>query len=224
MDGLIARLDDLMNEGVFDMENVDFFAVDQAQSHKTSKKMTKTERIKQKHKKADPKAPLEGRAKTGDTQVASFLQSKLGPEIGECIFSSEPEKLSEEDFEYFVRARKHMFTKLAVVEFLVENNSENQVQKVQIKLGTPTLTQDEELESLRLKCTIPNQVIEAGETGSTFLVLEKSEKTLALDEIQAMLDFEVVILDEDSGEEVNRFAVEDLTEDTRTISSWSRSS
>lgn len=135
LDRMIARLDDMMTDGTFDMEEVDFFAEDEPQSKKQTKKMTKNERIMQKHKKTEQKANAQGNARTGDTKVAEFLQAKLGGEIGECIFTSEPEKLSEEDFEYFVRARKHMFRGLAVVEFLVENNSENQVQKVQIKLG-----------------------------------------------------------------------------------------
>lgn len=58
---------------------------------------------------------------------------------------------------------------------------------------------------MNLKCTIPNELVEAGETGSTFLVLEKGEKVLGLEEVQGALDFEVVIFDEDSGEEVNRW-------------------
>ena len=136
LDELIGQLDEWMDEGVFEMEDLPLFAEDKSKKKKTKKTLTKTERIQQKHDKKQPSARnISGNAKTGDEKVGVFLQKNLGNEIGDCIFTSEFEKLSEEDFEYFVKARKHTFKQLLVVEFLIENNSENQMQKVQIKLG-----------------------------------------------------------------------------------------
>ena len=196
LDDLIGQLDAMMNEGVYEMDNVNLFCMEKTRKTVKSGQMTKTERIQQKHKKKEVTSTKEEVSNTGDKKVEEFLKTKL-EDFGEILFTSPYQKLSEEDFEYFVKARKHVVKETVVVEFIIENNSENKIEKVQIKL-------DEELENLGLKCTIPNEAIEANESGSTFLVLEKGEKKLALDEIQGVLDFEVVILDEDTQEEVNR--------------------
>lgn len=136
LDGLIAQLDDMLDAGDCDLQALDFFAAGRGAARKGPKQLTKTERIQQKHQKSErPGAVSGGSAKTGDAEVGAFLKGKLGPEAGDCVFSSAFEKLSEEDFEYFVRARKHVFAELVVVEFLVANNSENAVHRVQIKLG-----------------------------------------------------------------------------------------
>ena len=136
LDGLIAQLDGLMTESVFDLESVNLFSMDTLKKKTQKTTLTRNERIKQKHKKKEVsnEASSQG-GRTGDKKVSSFLKNKLGNDIEDCIFSSEYEKLSEEDFEYFVRARKHVFKQLIVIEFAVANNSENQIEKVQIKLG-----------------------------------------------------------------------------------------
>ena len=43
------------------------------------------------------------------------------------------------------------------------------------------------------------------ESGSTFVIFKKIDRRLCLDEIKSQLDFEVVIFDEDTNEEVNRY-------------------
>ena len=136
LDGLLSQLDSLIGEGAEDLQGVDLFARDASDRKSKAKVLSKTERIQQKHhKKEAGQVKFAGNAETGDPKVGEFLKNKLGEQIGKCVFSSEAAKLSEEDFEYYVRARKHTFENLVVVEFIVENNSENQIEKVQIKLG-----------------------------------------------------------------------------------------
>lgn len=136
LDGLISQLDEMMTEGVFDMESVNLFSMNQIKKKTKKTILTRNERIQQKHKKKEVSNEKSTQGtRTGDEKVNSFLKNKLGNDIQDCIFSSDYEKLSEEDFEYFVKARKHVFKQLVVVEFLISNNSENQIQKVQIKLG-----------------------------------------------------------------------------------------
>ena len=65
--------------------------------------------------------------------------------------------------------------------------------------------EEDELKNLESALKLPNQKIEMEESGSTFLVLKKIERRLCLDEIKGQLEFEVVILDEDTEEEVNRY-------------------
>ena len=60
------------------------------------------------------------------------------------------------------------------------------------------------MESLSLESVLPNQGISIGDSGSTFLVLQKNGKTLCVEEIRGILDFEVAIIDEDTEEELNR--------------------
>lgn len=43
------------------------------------------------------------------------------------------------------------------------------------------------------------------QSGSTFIIFKKIDRRICLDEIKSQLDFEVVILDEDTNEEVNRY-------------------
>jgi coatomer protein complex subunit gamma len=136
LDGLLSQLDGMMTEGSYDMQTINLFSMENASKKKETKVLTKTERIQQKHtKKESKKKAFSGSAQTGDAKVNAFLKTKLGEDIGDCVFSSGEVKLSEEDFEYYVRARKHVFGSLIVIEFIVENNSENQIEKIKIKLG-----------------------------------------------------------------------------------------
>ena len=137
LDGLIAQLDGMMTEGVFYMESVNLFSVNQMETKTKKTTLTRNQRIQQKHQKKEIKTQKTTQAtRTADQKVNAFLKNKLGNDIQDCVFSSEYEKLSEEDFEYFVKSRKHVFKQLVVVEFLISNNSENQIEKVQIKLGS----------------------------------------------------------------------------------------
>ena len=136
LDYLIAQMDNLICDKTYDLHNFNIFEPIKQMENKNKEKMTRTEKIHKKVKKGALKLEDNLQGNRGDKEVEKFLNDQIGTEIGTIVYSSETQNLSEEDFEYFVKARKHVFMNFVAIEFLVSNNSENKIENVQIKLGT----------------------------------------------------------------------------------------
>jgi len=141
-------------------------------------------------------APTAAAAAATAAESAAALQEV--PElaaVGPIFKSSAPAQLTEEGTEYSVLATKHVAGECLVLQFDCSNTVEEQIlENVTVAIDLADAPEFEE------STTVPLAVMPFGEVGRTFVVLSRTEGSLALGKFACTLRFTVKEIDPSTGE------------------------
>lgn len=219
LEDIISRLDNSLKTETFDTSFIDFSKLkDQNKKDKPFETQLthfeeqaisaeQTPKSSSKHHKTDASTGL---LNYKPVKSHTFLQTetyiKSRPEfdfLGDLLLVSEPVNLSDESAEIHVKSRKLIFKDYIGLEFVLQNNSENTLTKIQIEI-------EFECDSLTKNRTIGPDSLPSGEFQNHYVILKKGVEYLASAEFQTKLCYMASVFE--NGEEVNSYSDEFMLE------------
>ena len=191
IDSLISKLEVNFKENNFDTSFIDFNSL-----RKKEKKGKDKKKIACDIKKGSLNE-FKGVNDEIDDETLEFIEKeKYFENFGELLITTKFTKISDEDAEFFVQVRKHIFTSNVSLEFKIMNNSENEIKNLKIDLEFDKEDGLDQISSFSQDLILPNNF------GKSFVNFEK-EHLLINQEFNGVLIFEVIIKEDE--EIVNQY-------------------
>lgn len=186
VDGLIGALEKNFGEGNFDTSFIDFSSL-----RKKEKRGRERKKVVISDVKREGLVEFRGSNDLVDDETFDFIRTEEYFEnFGELLLTTKFLKISDEDAEFFVQVRKHIFEENVSLEFKIKNNSENEIKNLKIDLEFDKEDGLDMINSFSQDLILPN------DCGKSFINFKK-ENLLITQEFNGVLEFEVIIKEDE---------------------------